>query len=316
MTLRPLGSSDLLVSPIGLGCWQFSKGNGIIGKFWSVLEDTNIQEIVRASLDGGINWCDTAEVYGWGASETALASALAALGKDAIVATKWWPMFRTAGSILQVIEKQLRRLNHIDLYQVHQPFGFSSIEKEMDALARLVETKKIRYIGVSNFNAKRMRRADAQLRTLGLRLVSNQMLYNLLDRDIESNGVLDTARELGVSIIAYSPLKQGILTARFHDDPNAVHRLGGIRKYLSDFKSKGLERTRPLIKLLKEIAREHSVVPAQIALAWVIAQENIVAIPGASSPAQALLNAASMDIALSSNELLMLDEMSLRCGKK
>jgi aryl-alcohol dehydrogenase-like predicted oxidoreductase len=315
MKFRPLGSSDLQVSPIGLGCWQFSKGNGLVGKFWSVLKDEEIKEIVHASLNGGINWCDTAEVYGWGASETALASALASLGKDALIATKWWPAFRTAGSIPRVIEEQLQRLKHIDLYQVHQPFGFSSVEKEMDAMARLVEKKKIRYIGVSNFSADKMRRANEQLRKHGLRLISNQVLYNLLDRDIESNGVLETAKELGVSIIAYSPLKQGILTGRFHDDSSATQRLAGFRKYFSAFKPKGLERTRPLINLLKEIAQKHNVVPAQVALAWVISGEAVVAIPGASSSAQALKNAASMEIKLSDDEIHLLNEMSKRFMK-
>ena len=315
MKLRTLGSSDLQLSPIGLGCWQFSKGNGFIGKFWSALKDEIVREIVQTSLDGGINWCDTAEVYGWGASETALTSALASLGKDALIATKWWPAFRTAGSIPRVIEEQLQRLKHIDLYQVHQPFGFSSVEKEMDAMASLVAKKKVRYIGVSNFNARKMRRADVQLRKHDLRLISNQVLYNLLDRNIESNGVLDTAKELGVSIIAYSPLKQGILTGRFHDDPEASRRLAGFRKYIPDFKPKGLERTRPLINLLSEIAQKHNVVPAQVALAWIISDEAVVAIPGASSSAQALKNAASMDIKLSDDEKHLLDEMSKRCMK-
>ena len=313
MKLRRLGSSDLLVSPIGLGCWQFSKGNGFIGKYWSILKDDIINEIVQTSLDNGINWCDTAEVYGWGASEIALASALASLGEDILVATKWWPAFRTARSIPRVIEEQLRRLKHIDLYQVHQPFGFSSVEKEMDAMARLVENKKVRFIGVSNFNADKMRRADVQLRTHGLRLISNQVLYNLLDRDIESNGVLETAKELGMSIIAYSPLKQGILTGRFHDDPGATQKMAGFRKYLSPFKPKGLVKTRPLINLLKEIAQKHNVVPAQVALAWVIVDEAVVAIPGASSSAQTAKNAISMKLKLTDDEVHLLDEMSKRC---
>jgi aryl-alcohol dehydrogenase-like predicted oxidoreductase len=315
MKLRPLGSSNLQVSPIGLGCWQFSKGNGSVGKYWPLLNDETIKEIVQASLESGINWCDTAEVYGWGASETALASALASLGKDVLIATKWWPMFRTAASIPHVIEEQLQRLSHIDLYQIHQPYGFSSVEKEMDAMARLVEKKKIKYIGVSNFSAGKMSRADKQLRKFDLRLISNQVLYNLLDRDIESNGVLETAKELGVSIIAYSPLKQGILTGRFHDDSRGAQRTTGYRKYLSAFKPKELEQTRPLINLLKEIAEKHNVVPAQIALAWVISQQAVVAIPGASSPAQALLNAASMEIKLTNDETDLLDEMSKRLLK-
>ena len=285
-------------------------------KILSVLKDETIKEVVQASLDGGINWCDTAEVYGWGASEAALASALASLGKDALIATKWWPALRTARSISHVIEEQLRRLKHIDLYQVHQPFGFSSIEKEMDAMAKLVEKKKIRYIGVSNFSAKKMRRADVRLRMHGLRLISNQVRYNLLDRDIESNGVMETAKELGVSIIAYSPLKQGILTGRFHDDPSTVQRVAGFRKYSSAFKRKELERTRPLINLLKEIAQKQNVMPAQISLAWAISDEAVLAIPGASSSAQARTNAASMEIKLSDEEMHLLYETSKRLVKK
>ena len=315
MKLRTLGSSDLQLSPIGLGCWQFSKGNGIIGKFWPALKDETVREIVQTSLDNGINWCDTAEVYGWGASETSLTSALDSLGKDALIATKWWPAFRTASSIPRIIEEQRKRLKHIDLYQVHQPFGFSSVEEEMDAMARLVEEKKIRYIGVSNFSAGKMRCADTQLRQYGLRLISNQVQYNLLERDIETNGVMEIAKEIGVSIIAYSPLKQGILTGKFHNDPGAVQRLTGFREYLSDFKPKGLERSRPLINLLHEIAQKHNVVPAQIALAWIISNESVFAIPGASSSAQALKNAASMDIKLSDDEKQLLDEMSKRCIK-
>jgi aryl-alcohol dehydrogenase-like predicted oxidoreductase len=127
--------------------------------------------------------------------------------------------------------------------------------------------------------------------------------------------VLETAKELGMSIIAYSPLKQGILTGRFHDDSSAAQRLTGFRKYFSAFKPKGLERTRPLINLLKEIAQKHNVVPAQIALAWVISDETVVAIPGASSSAQALKNAASMEIKLSNDEIHLLNEMSKRFMK-
>jgi aryl-alcohol dehydrogenase-like predicted oxidoreductase len=316
MKLRTLGSSDLQLSPIGLGCWQFSKGNGIIGKFWPALTDETVRDIVRTSLDNGINWCDTAEVYGWGASETAVTSALDSLGKDTLIATKWWPAFRTASSIPRVVEEQLQRLKHIDLYQVHQPYGFSSVENEMDALASLVEKKKIKYIGVSNFSAGKMRRADTRLRQYGLRLISNQVQYNLLDRGIETNGVMEIAKEIGVSIIAYSPLKQGILTGRFHTDPQAVQRLTGFRKYLPEFKPKGLEQSRPLINLLHEIAEKHNVVPAQIALAWIISHESVFAIPGASSSAQALKNAASMDIQLPDDEKQLIDEMSKHCIKQ
>jgi len=114
LQLRKLGNSDLMVSPIGLGCWQFSKRKGLSGKYWGLLEDSEIGKIVRASLNGGVNWFDTAEVYGWGESEKALSRALDQTGKkrnETIIATKWWPVFRTARSIKSTIDKRLSALN-------------------------------------------------------------------------------------------------------------------------------------------------------------------------------------------------------------
>lgn len=310
MPLRALGSSELRVSPIGLGCWQFSKGSGLTGRYWPELADPVAREIVRKSIEGGINWFDTAEAYGWGTSEQTLASALSGLGKragDVVIATKWWPGLRTAGSILKTIDVRLKRLGGfpIDLYQVHQPLGFSSVEKEMDAMTRLAERGKIKYIGVSNFNEKRMRRAEARLRHNGLRLISNQVSYSLLNRQIESNGVLPAAKELGVSIIAYSPLAQGILSGKYHAQTPQSVRVAGVRRYLRNFSRKGLERTRPLVTLLMEIAGAHHVLTAQVALQWLVSfnGEVVVAIPGATSPRQAEDNAAALNFALTREEL-------------
>ena len=214
-TYRNLGKSDLKITPIGLGCWQFSKRNNLAGKFWPVLEDDLIQKVVKLSLEGGINWFDTAEIYGNGASEKALAGSLQKLGKkpgDVIIATKWWPMFRTASNIIKTIGDRLKALDPfpIDLYQVHQPYGLSSEQKEMEAMAELVKEKKIRYVGVSNFSAQKMRNAWETLQKAGINLVSNQVRYNLLDRKIESNGIMDTAKELGISIIALFPARTGV----------------------------------------------------------------------------------------------------------
>jgi len=127
--LRNLGKSDIKITPIGLGCWQFSKKGNLAGKFWPSLEDELILDIIRISLEGGINWFDTAEVYGKGASEKILAKSLVSLGKkpgDVLIATKWWPMFRWASNITKTIDVRLACLNPfpIDLYQVHQPYGF------------------------------------------------------------------------------------------------------------------------------------------------------------------------------------------------
>ena len=319
MPLRALGSSDLRVSPIGLGCWQFSKGMGLMGRYWPELSDSVALEIVRKSIEGGVNWFDTAEAYGWGTSEQTLASALSTLGKrggDVVIATKWWPGLRTSASILRTIGRRLKRLGGfpIDLYQVHQPLGFSSVEKEMDAMTRLAERGNIKYIGVSNFSEKRMRRADARLRSHGLRLVSNQVGYSLLHRQIETDGVLGTAKELGVSIIAYSPLAQGILSGKFHSRRPESVRVTGVRRYLRNFSRKRLERTRPLVTLLSGIAGAHGVVPAQVALQWLVSFNGdvVVAIPGATSPRQAEDNAASMNFALTPDELGSIDVESRR----
>ena len=136
-----------MVTPIGLGCWQFSQRKNIAGKFWPNLEEDLINLIVKTSLEGGINWFDTAEVYGSGASEKALATSLAKNGVkpgQVIVATKWWPMFRTASNISKTIGDRLKALAPfpVDLYQVHQPWGFSNERAEMDAMAKLVREKK------------------------------------------------------------------------------------------------------------------------------------------------------------------------------
>lgn len=316
LPLRPLGKSDLMITPIGLGCWQFSKQNNMAGKFWPNLEDTLIKQMVKISIEGGINWFDTAEVYGNGASERALAAALNDLGKkpgEIIVATKWWPMFRTASNILKTIDQRKEALAPypIDLYQVHQPWGFSNEKAEMKAMAQLVNEQKIRYVGVSNFSASKMRSAWEALQKFGIHLVSNQVRYNLLDRKIESNGIMQTAKELGISIIAYSPLAQGLVTGKFHDNPELLKNIG-MRKYSSFFKPAGLIKSRPLIETVKEIAINYDVTPSQVALNWLISfhGETVVAIPGATKESHAKENAGAMTFSLSADELSILDKKS------
>lgn len=317
MQMRMLGTTDLRVSPVGLGCWQFSKGAGLMGRYWPELPDPVSREIVRRSLDGGVNWFDTAEAYGWGTSEQVLAESLTTAGKmpgDVVIATKWWPAFRTSRSIGRTIGKRLRRLGGfpIDLYQIHQPLGLSSVEEEMDAMASLMEAGSIRYAGVSNFSEALMRRADRRLRTRGFRLVSNQVSYSLLHRDIESNGILESAKELGVSVISYSPLSQGLLSGKYHGRDGSVRRVKGIRRYLPGFSPAGLEKTRPLVNHLDTIAQAHASTIAQVALQWLVSfnGSTVVAIPGAASPAQAEENAAAMNLTLSGDELASIDAES------
>lgn len=316
MANRRLGRTDTELSSIGLGCWQFSESAGLVGGFWPALPQPLVNEIVAKSIAGGITWFDTAEAYGDGRSEFALARALEAAGKkpgDVFVATKWMPAARTASSIPGTIGTRLEKLAPypIDLHQVHQPFGFSSIEAEMNAFADLVEAKKIRFVGVSNFNEAQMRRAHAALQKRGLTLASNQMKYSLLDRRIEKNGVMTAAKELGVTIIAYSPLEQGLLSGKFHHDPSLIAGTG-YRKWTPRFRASGLAKSRPLIDELEKIAQAHGATPSQVALSWLVTfhGDTVVAIPGATKAKHVEENVGAIQLALSKPELVEPLELS------
>ena len=311
---RRLGQTDIEITSIGLGVMQFAGGAGIFGMMFPEISQETMDGILRTALDGGINWFDTAEIYGSGRSEQGLANALRAAEKkddEVIVATKWFPMFRTARNISRTIHDRIRFLDgySIDLYMVHQPWGFSSPEAEMDAMADLVDVGKIRSVGVSNFNAEQMRRAHTALRKRGLPLAANQMQYSLLHRKIETNGVLAAAKELGITITAWSPLASGLLTGKFHKDPDILSKTPfGRRMRLR----REIERSRPLILALEEVAINHDATPAQIALNWLIhfQGEAVVAIPGASKVKQAEENAGVMNFKLTNEEMTRLDELS------
>lgn len=319
MTLRPLrrlGRSDLNVSPVGLGCWQFSQRRGL-NKYWPKLSPAEIEGIIAASLDGGVNWFDTAEAYGGGESEKELSRVLQKAGRkpgELIIATKWMPVLRTAANISRTIDARLVCLAPypIDLYQIHNPASFSSTRAQMEAMAGLVASGKIRNIGVSNFGAARMREAHRILADKGLPLAANQVLYSLINRKIEKNGVLDAARELGISIIAYSPLAQGVLSGRFHDDPARLRDISGPRKYRGFYRRGALENTRPVIAALKEIGDRHQATPAQVALNWLFSfhGDAVVVIPGATKIAQAVSNVGAMAFVLTRDELDHLDRVS------
>jgi aryl-alcohol dehydrogenase-like predicted oxidoreductase len=321
MEKRRLGGSDLVVSPIGLGCWQFS--NAKFADFWGSIEFETEKEIVAKSIELGVNWFDTAEFYGLGNSERAVAGALQAAGKkpgEVIVATKWLPLGRFAGSITGTIDKRLECLDPypIDLYQIHFPASFSSIPAQVKRMAALVEAGKIRYVGVSNFSAAQMRTAHRVLKEEGSLLVSNQVRYSLLDRKIEDSGLLETAKELGVAIIAYSPLAQGLLTGRFHRDPSQIDSMTGMRRRQLKRHLSSLEKSRPLIEELTKIGERHEATSAEVALNWLVSfhGDTVVAIPGASKPEQAEHNAHSMTFDLSEEESRTIDELSRRAEKK
>ncbi len=315
-TLRPFGRTTMMVTPIGLGCWQFSKQNNLAGKFWPTLEDNLIDQVVSLSLAGGINWFDTAEIYGNGASEKALSKALQTAGikpNDVMIATKWWPLFRFASNIAKTIDERIKALSPypIDLYQVHQPYGFSNEKSEMTAMAALIDSKLIRNIGVSNFSAKKMQNALETLDKKGIPLASNQVPYSLLNRKIETNGVMELAKKMGITIIAYSPLAQGMVTGKFHDNPELLKNIG-YRKHSANFKPKGLEKSLPLVTLIKELAVKYNVTTSQIALNWLINfhGETVVAIPGATKASHAQENTGAMTFRLSDEDMARVDKES------
>ena len=310
---RQLGSTEIEITPVGLGCWQFC-GSGFGKLFWNSPPQDEVNNIVKTALDGGINWFDTAEAYGSGKSEQALSTALVRAGKsngEVVIATKWLPVLRTARTITRTISKRQRLLSpfNIDLYQVHFPGSFSSIETQMNAMATLVKEDKICSVGVSNFSAEQMRQAHAALEKHGLPLASNQIRFNLLDRTIEKQGVLEAAKELRITLIAYSPLAQGLLTGKFHKDPGVVKRLPFYRKRAAGHM---LEKSRPLVNLLEEISSLYNATPSEVALSWLInyAEDTVVAIPGASRSDHIKQNVNSMYLKLTDDEMKKLDEMS------
>jgi len=312
---RSLGKTGIQVSPVGLGVMEFSGSkNGVFRFAFPYIPQEDKNAIVRAALDGGITWFDTAEMYGLGESERSLASALKAAGKgddEVVVATKWLPYLRTAGNIPKTIDNRLQNLEgySIDLYMIHQPRSFSSPEAEMDAMADLVEAGKIRSVGVSNFDAGRMRRAHVALAKRGLPLAANQMHYSLMARQIETNGVLDTAKELGITITAYTPLESGLLTGKFHHNPELLDKKPSFWRRRMQAKFDG---SLPLVIAMEKIAANYDATIAQVALNWVInfQGETVVTIPGATKVYQAEQNAGAMKFKLSTDELAQLDELT------
>ena len=328
MNERILGKTDISITPVGLGCWQFQQGKGMTGNMWSPLDQATMDEIVGAALRGGVSWFDTAQAYGNGASERALATALQHAGVEpgrVGIATKWLPILKTAGDIAKTIGARVECLAPypIDLFQVHIPWSISSVKAQMHEMAELVRAGKVRAVGVSNFSASRMAKAGAALEAEGLPLASNQLHINLLDRSIESNGVLDVARRMGVTLIAYSPLAQGVLTGRFHDDPARVKSLSWSRRSRLTPSSRnltkdGLKRSAPLIEELRDVAAEHGATPAQVALAWLLTYygDTVVAIPGASRAEQAADSAGAIDLQLTEAEMQRIDRLSAAAGAK
>jgi aryl-alcohol dehydrogenase-like predicted oxidoreductase len=275
--------------------------------------DIDIHDAFHVSLQSGINVFDTAEVYGKGRSEQLLGACLqearqSQLIAPLVVATKFmpYPWRLWKGILLSKLRASLARLGleRVDLYQIHWPFSPLPIELWANALADAVAAGLTRAVGVSNYNSAQMLRAHSALSKRGISLASNQVEFHLLDRRVEHEGLLKLCRELGVTLIAYSPLAKGLLTGKYTPQT----RPPGLRSYL--YRRARLGKIQPLIQLLREIGQAHGgKSPAQVALNWVIGK-GAVPIPGAKNAKQAQENAAALGWRLAETEIAALDAES------
>jgi aryl-alcohol dehydrogenase-like predicted oxidoreductase len=291
--MRYVEVGGVKVSAIGLGCWQF--GSMEWGYGGEYLDKTAV-EIVHKALDLGINLIDTAEIYGFGKSERAVGRAIEGRRDEAFVATKVFPVLPIAPIVEQRGRASARRLGieTIDLYQIHQPNPVVPIGNQMDGMGRLQEKGIVRHVGVSNFSLSKWQAAE---RAHGRAVLSNQVSYSLVQRQPDEE-LVPFARDNDRLVIAYSPLGQGLLSAKY----DATNAPGGVRAANSLFLPENLERAHELIMALREVAKAHDATPAQVALAWVIRRKNVVAIPGASSVAQLEANAAAADLDLTDED--------------
>lgn len=288
---------------IGLGAWQW--GDRVIWGYGQGYTDKEIREAFDASLDLGVRFIDTAEIYGSGYSERLLGKFLKEIDQPVLVATKYfpWPWRITKGFLPRALKGSLDRmgLDAVDLYQIHMSSLTMSPETMMEGMAECVKRGWARTVGVSNFGQSRMLRAYSTLAQHGIPLASNQVHYSLLSREVEKNGTLARCKELGIRLIAYSPLEKGLLTGKYSSEnpPPGVRR----NQY-----AEMLKKLPSVLKLLQEIGLNHGdKTVAQVSINWLICK-GALPIPGAKNVQQAEENAGGAGWKLTEEEVVKLDE--------
>src|SRR5215213_1192691 len=291
------------ITPIGFGSWAIG------GNAWGPQDDEEAVGAIGRALELGMNWIDTAAVYGLGHSEELVARALKGISERPYVFTKCSLVWDEAGNVSNVLEKDsvkrecedsLRRLQAdvIDLYQIHWPNPEEDIEEGWSALAELKEEGKVRHIGVSNFDVSQMERANgiAPVETL-------QPPYNMLNRDVEEE-ILPYCREHNVGVIVYSPMRSGLLTGKM--TPERVQNLPSDdwRQNADDFQEPRLSKNLQLVRLLEEIGREHGRLPGEVAIAWTLRHPAVTAaIVGGRRPDQVDGIIGAVELRLGEDEL-------------
>jgi len=292
---------------LGTSAW----GDRVIWQYGLSYSDADLGLAFQTALKEGIALIDTAEVYGSGLSERLIGKFARGSALPVLVATKYfpWPWRLTSGSVLSALRGSLARLGmeSVALYQIHRPTPFHRPERMMEAMLACLEAGLVRALGVSNFTEVEMLRAYSTLARHNLSLASNQVHFSLLARRAEKNGLLARCRELGIRLIAYSPLEMGLLGGKYGPE-NPLPGSRGVRyAFLTN-------RIGPLLKLMTKMGQDHGGKSnAQVALNWVICK-GALPIPGAKNAAQAQQNAGALGWRLTPEEIAALDEASDAIG--
>ncbi|QKQ74421.1 aldo/keto reductase [Nostoc sp. TCL240-02] len=307
MQTKQLGNSELHITPIGFGAWAIGGSGWAFG--WGAQEDQESIEAIDRALDLGVNWIDTAAIYGLGHSEEVVAKALKGRTSRPYIFTKCSMIWDEKGeigrslkadSVRREVEASLRRLDieTIDLYQIHWPNPAPEIEEGWTTLAKLKDEGKVRYIGVSNFNVEQLKRIQETAPVTSL-----QPPYSLVKRDVE-NEILPFCKENNIGVIVYSPMQSGLLTGKMTSERVANLPDDDWRKQSTEFQEPRLSRNLKLVEVLQDIGDQHDRSAGEVAIAWTLNNPAVTAaIVGARNPKQVEGIIAAGEFRLNQQEL-------------
>lgn len=308
MDTKKLGPNGPEVSALGLGTWSW--GDRWYWGYGDQYGEAEVEAAFQAAVDAGITFFDTAEIYGGGEAERLLGKFRQQTATPIQICAKYVPFpWRVQGqAVTEAVQGSLNRLqvNCIDLYQVLVPFNFLITQKTLfRTLATEIQAGRIQAVGVCNYNVDQMHHAHQLLAEYGIPLVANQVRYSLITRQAERQGILAAAKHLGVTVMANSPLAQGLLTGKYSSE----HRPHGIRTFDNRFWLAACKKRAPIDHLLRQFGNAHGRTMAQVALNWLVAQD-VIPLSGAKTAKQARENAGALGWSLTPDEVAALEVAS------